>query len=150
MAMSIKNSTLLFSFLGLILVLASSFVVTSDMVYAVECPPNDPQCTDGSLPPPPPDLAFTFKDIVELSISRVANPLMLLLVALAGMVFMWGLINYITQIGNKAELDKAKKYIIAGILGLVIMVSFVGLARWLVHIIGSNLFTEPPYPTRLD
>lgn len=123
---------------------------------ADNCPPNNPQCEDLSLPLEAPEIPFTcnfrggatFKDVVLCSVSTIVNPLILLLTSLAGLMFMWGLIKYLSKGGNKAELDKAKKYIVAGIIGLVIMLSFVGIANWIVRVIGSNLFTDAPYPSQ--
>ncbi len=143
-------------FILVILLLVVAVVQPALVLAEISCLPEDSEC--GALPPPPPDIPYTcntsgnitLKDIILCSIDKIFNPVAVLLVSLAGIIFGYGLLQYVTTSGNQAKRDEAKKYITFGILGLVMMLTFWGFAK----IITTSLFgpnassTTIPYPVK--
>lgn len=60
----------------------------------------------------------------------ILNPLIALLFALATLVFLWGVLNYVIGIyGDEKKLDEAKRIMAWGIIGLLVMSSAWGIVR---------------------
>ncbi len=149
MTIILKNLLIILAFL---LVAGQPVVLLAD----TPCSPEDSECW--LLSPDDPGIpytcntsgAITLKDIILCSIDKIFNPVAVLLVSLAGVIFVYGLLQYVTTSGNQAKRDEAKKYITFGILGLVIMLTFWGFAK----IITTSLFgpnassTTIPYPVK--
>lgn len=64
------------------------------------------------------------------------NRVIPVLIAAAVVVFFWGLVQYIRQSGKGH--DQGKNIMIAGLLGLFIMVSFWGIIRLMQNTLGVN------------
>ncbi len=76
------------------------------------------------------DTAFNF------IFTLLNNYIMPLIIALAGLYFVWGLLQYVAG-GDKGK-DEAKGVILWGIIILVVMLSFWGL----VNIVKDSLFSD--------
>ena len=73
------------------------------------------------------DAPGNFKELVQLFIG-IIDILIYLLFTLAIIVFLWGLIqNWIIRGGNEDGVSDGKKYMEAGIIGFVVMVSLWGI-----------------------
>jgi hypothetical protein len=70
----------------------------------------------------------TIQDLV-----RIAIPL---LVAVALLVFFWGLVQFIANAGDDDKRKEGKQHMIWGIVGLFVMVSVWGLVGFLGSVIG--------------
>jgi uncharacterized membrane protein YozB (DUF420 family) len=68
------------------------------------------------------------------SIGQILNTLIPVLIALALVVFFWGLVQYI----RKPEISEGKNVMIAGILALFIMVSVWGLVNLVQSALAVN------------
>jgi len=88
-----------------------------------------------------------FKGAVSCIISDVINPLMLLIVGVAVLIFMYGGIKYIQGSTKPEERAQAKMFMIYGILGIFIMVSFWGFVNLLMAVFFGGAVTAPPYPS---
>ena len=77
--------------------------------------------------------AQTFGSILTV-ISGLVNTLIPLTMALALLAFFWGLVRYIWNGASEEAKDEGKRIMIAGIVGLFVMVSIWGL----VGIIGQT------------
>ena len=76
----------------------------------------------------------TIKGLVDKITQQVLQPIIYLLFALAFIIFIWGIIQYvIAQGGDKEKLTKAKQTIVWGIVGLFIMVSAWGIVQVLCN-----------------
>lgn len=78
------------------------------------------------------------------------NRLIPVVIALAVLTFFWGLVGYIFKAGGKGG-AKSKDIMIAGILGLFVMVSIWGLIRLLQNTLGVSgavPVTIPQVPQR--
>ncbi len=65
------------------------------------------------------------------------------ILALATLVILWGLFNYIAGAGDEEKRAQAKQYIIWGIIGLFVMVSIWGLVNVLKGSFNFNNDTIP-------
>ncbi len=65
------------------------------------------------------------------------NRLIPVVIALAVLVFFWGLMVYIFQAGTKGH-NRGMKIMVAGLLGLFVMVSIWGLIRLLQNTLGVS------------
>jgi hypothetical protein len=59
---------------------------------------------------------------------------------LAFAVFIWGIVKFIAAAGNPEKRNTAKGYIIYGLIGIFILVSFVGL----IYILQNTIFQGSP------
>jgi len=72
--------------------------------------------------------------------SVIINPLILIMFAVALLVFVWGIAESIRQSSNPTATSKGKDHILYGIIGMVIMVS----AFALVNILLSSFNIDVP------
>lgn len=62
-------------------------------------------------------------------INEILNPLVLLLLAVAIAVFVWGLVEFIWNAGDENKVSAGKQHIIWGLVGLFIMLSVGGIIK---------------------
>jgi hypothetical protein len=72
-----------------------------------------------------------FKCAVKI-LTEYVNYLIILVIGLAVLLFLFGMLKYITAGGDETQLKEAKNFIIFGIIGLAVMVAVWGLVRMLV------------------
>jgi FtsH-binding integral membrane protein len=91
--------------------------------------------------------AQTFKDITVGIADLVLRPLIPLLFLVATVVFLWGIILYITSGGEEEKIREGRKYIIWGLIGLFVMVALWGIVRALIAtLFPSGLPGAPAFP----
>jgi len=71
--------------------------------------------------------ARTFREIAESVANFLLNPALKLLLTLAAVSFVWGVVEFIRNADNSEAREKGKQKIIWGIIGLFVMLSFLGL-----------------------
>lgn len=76
----------------------------------------------------------------------VLNVVIPVLFVLATVVFLWGIIRYVTAGGNEDNLKQGKQLIIWGLVGLAIMVAVWGIVRAIVNTFGVGGSTIPTFP----
>lgn len=64
----------------------------------------------------------------------IATSIIPLIFALATVVFIWGVVQYVINDGEEAKKEKGRQFIVWGLIGLVVMISVWGL----VKIVGST------------
>jgi hypothetical protein len=79
--------------------------------------------------------AQTFGSILGV-INSLVNELIPLTMALALLAFFWGLVKYIWNSGNEESKADGKKIMIAGIVGLFVMISIWGLVGIIAQTFG--------------
>ena len=74
-------------------------------------------------------LMMTAHELIVRITSQILNPLIVLLFALATVLFGWGVVRYIiaSQGGSDAGVTKAKDIMVWGIIGMFIMASAWGI-----------------------
>lgn len=88
----------------------------------------------------------TLSGIIKVILTSAIDPLVILLIGLAIILFAWGLFNYLkTGLGDKAELEGAKSLMFWGVIIVFVMVSVWGLVSIMQNIFfGDNPPTEAP------
>ncbi|HEY9584831.1 MAG TPA: hypothetical protein VJI33_04670 [Candidatus Paceibacterota bacterium] len=79
---------------------------------------------------------MTIPQIIQGINTQIVNPLILLLLATALVVFIWGLVSYFQNMDNAEMRSQGIRHMIWGVVGLVIMISFTGLIRIITNLIG--------------
>lgn len=81
-------------------------------------------------------------------ITQVLNLVIPFLVLLATVIFIWGIVKYITAGGDEQRLKEAKNIIIWGIIALAVMVSVWGLVYVLIDaLFGTTKLPGIPGPS---
>ena len=96
-----------------------------------------------------PDLGFDYANNLDLSVADEADPkqmavdvvkyLMTFLGIIAVVVILYGGFMWMTASGNEDRVDKAKKIIIAGAIGLVIVLAAYAIINFVVNITNDVL-----------
>lgn len=79
---------------------------------------------------------MTLSQIISAVNTNIVNPLIFLLLAIAMVVFLWGLVSYFRSIDNSEERATGISHMIWGIIGLAIMISFKGIIAIIKNLIG--------------
>lgn len=88
-----------------------------------------------------------FQDIVNLVISTILNPLILLFLGLAVVYFMWGVFKYVGKGESESDRREGANMMMYGIVAIFVMVSVWGLVTILINTFG--LSTSVPQPPAL-
>lgn len=81
---------------------------------------------------------MTFADIIKNIITFLGN-LILLIIAIAVLIFFYGLVGYIMNAGDESKRKESLQYIIYGTFGLFVMVAVWGLVSLLSGFIGESV-----------
>lgn len=73
--------------------------------------------------------------IINKIVEVVINPLILLLMAIAFVVFLWGGFEFIAGASGVENREKGKRHMLWGIIGLFIMIAVFGILK----ILGTTL-----------
>lgn len=76
--------------------------------------------------------------LMGILINNILNPAVGVLIAIAVVLFLYGVIKYISSGDDEEGRKNAKNYIIYGIIGLFVMVSVWGLVGILTGTFGTN------------
>ncbi len=83
-----------------------------------------------------PRIAYADASTIMAAINKeVINPLIAILFAVALLVFIIGVVEFLANSDNEEKQDIGKKHMIWGIIGLFIMVSAVGIMRLIINTI---------------
>jgi len=88
-----------------------------------------------------------FQNIVNLVISTILNPLILLFLGLAVVYFMWGVFKYVGKGESESDRREGAQMMMYGIVAIFVMVSVWGLVTILINTFG--LSTSVPKPPAL-
>ena len=62
----------------------------------------------------------------------ILNPIIALLFAVALVVFIWGIVEFISHVNSEDGREKGKRHMVWGMVGLLIMVSVFGIMQIIV------------------
>ncbi len=65
--------------------------------------------------------------LISKVIAVVINPLLLLLGAVAGLVFVWGVVEYLWKLRNGESTNDGKNHMLWGLVGLFIIVAALAI-----------------------
>ena len=77
--------------------------------------------------------AKTIDEIIAVVTNEILQPIVQLLFALATILFLWGVVEFLISRDNEEERDKGKRHMLWGAIGLVIMFSVNGILWVLIH-----------------
>ena len=81
---------------------------------------------------------MTVTELINKVTSQILNPLIILMFALATVVFGWGVVQYIIgSQGSEAKVGQGKRIMIWGIIGMFIMASAWGIVSLLCDFFGT-------------
>ncbi|MBI2023395.1 hypothetical protein HYT01_02405 [Candidatus Giovannonibacteria bacterium] len=80
------------------------------------------------------------------TVQTILNAIIPILMILATIVFLWGVIKYITAGGDEEALKTGRSYMIFGLIGLFVMVAVWGIVTLLVNTFGVGGRTIPLGP----
>jgi hypothetical protein len=75
---------------------------------------------------------------VLVNISAILTYVVPILIALAIIVFLWGVLKFILSAGNDEKRTEGKNFMIYGIIGIVVMVSIWGIVGFVQRSTGIN------------
>lgn len=78
-------------------------------------------------------------EILNLLTDIISRSLIPLLIAIALIVFIWGVINYITSAGDQEKRAESIQYMTWGIIGLFVIVAVWGLVGVLARTFGITI-----------
>lgn len=76
------------------------------------------------------------------------NPVLALLAGVAMLVFVKGLVSFISKAGDAKSHEEGKSLMIWGLIALFVMVSVIGILRIIHNDLGFGEFGIPLLPTR--
>lgn len=82
-----------------------------------------------------PLLAQTLDQIINVLENEIINPFIDFLIALAALIFVWGVIQFVINADDPKGREQGKRHIIWGILGIFIMVSAIGILNILASVL---------------
>ena len=74
--------------------------------------------------------------LIDKIVTAIIDPLILLLIAGALVLFLWGGFEFIINAGGSEGRDKGKRHLLWGIIGLFVMMGVLGIIRILAITIG--------------
>ena len=77
--------------------------------------------------------AKTIDEVIAVVTNEILQPIVQLLFALATILFLWGVVEFLISRDNEEERDKGKRHMLWGAIGLVIMFSVNGILWVLIH-----------------
>jgi Type IV secretion system pilin len=80
---------------------------------------------------------MTLEQIIKNVNTNIVNPLIYLALAVAVVIFLWGLVSYFQNIDNSEERAQGIRHMIYGVIGLVIMISFKAIITIIKNVIGT-------------
>lgn len=78
---------------------------------------------------------------------ELINAVLPVFLALASIIFIWGVVTYITAAGDEEKRKKGQQRIMYGLIGLFVLVAFWGIVNVVVNTLG--LSTTPPTPPEI-
>lgn len=81
--------------------------------------------------------AKTIDEIIAITTSNILQPFVSFLFALAAILFLWGVVEFLINRDNEEERDTGKRHMIWGLIGLTIMLSVNGIMWVLINFVGT-------------
>ena len=79
---------------------------------------------------------MTLDEIIKNINTYIVNPLIFLFLAVAMVIFLWGVVSFFQNIDNSEERAQGIRHMIWGMVGLVIMISFQGIIGLIKNFLG--------------
>ena len=86
-------------------------------------------------------------DTIYSFLKSLAGAAVTFITTLAVLYFLWGVFQYVANSGNPETQAKGRSRMIAGIIGLAVMVSVNGLVYWVTNTAGTSSSANQTLPT---
>ncbi|MBI1956929.1 MAG: hypothetical protein HYS44_00510 [Candidatus Niyogibacteria bacterium] len=70
--------------------------------------------------------------ILTTTIPNLLNAVIVVIIALAGLVFLWGVFKFVSAAGDEKARTTGRQFIIWGLVGLAVMFAFWGIVNILI------------------
>jgi NADH:ubiquinone oxidoreductase subunit 6 (subunit J) len=84
------------------------------------------------------DPTAAFASVVDPIIASILDPLVMLMFAVAVVVFVWGIVEMLMHGDDATAREKGRNHMLGGIVGIVIMVSAWGIIYFISNTIGGK------------
>lgn len=84
------------------------------------------------------ELDAEVKGLIKRFVDALVDPLVTGLFALAFLLFMWGLVQFMMSVSQGEPADAGKQHMLWGVIGLVIMFSVAGIMNVITNSIGDT------------
>ena len=89
--------------------------------------------------------AQTVPGIADKIVSLLSGSVIPIIFGIATIVFLWGVVQFITAGGNEEKRKEGRKFIIYGLVGLFVMVAVWGIVNVLIGFLGLDV-RPPSFP----
>lgn len=87
-------------------------------------------------------MSFTIDYLFERA-ADILNQSLVVVIGIAGLVFFWGIVQYVMAQGDEKKLAEGKRVMIYGIIGLTVMVSIWGIVNLIVFTVFGDTSGSP-------
>ena len=84
------------------------------------------------------ELDAEVKGLLKRFVDAIVDPLVTGVFALAFLLFMWGLVQFMMSVSQGEPADTGKQHMLWGVIGLVIMFSVAGIINVITNSIGDT------------
>ncbi len=85
---------------------------------------------------------YNFRCVVGFAADAI-NQIVLILIGIGMVVFIWGLVKYISAAGDEAKIKEAKQFIVFGLIAFFVIMSMWGLVNILLSIFPGGALLIP-------
>ena len=78
------------------------------------------------------DTEISILPLLDAINAAIINPLIILMFAVATVVFVWGIVQFLARSGSDEARDIGKKHMVWGLVGMIIMVSVYGIIAFVL------------------
>ncbi|MFA5987256.1 MAG: hypothetical protein WC797_01215 [Candidatus Paceibacterota bacterium] len=77
--------------------------------------------------------------LVQSIKTKIINPVIGFIAALAAIMFVWGVVEFVSGSDNETKRDEGKQHILWGVIGLTIIVSVQGILKMICDTISCGI-----------
>ena len=77
-----------------------------------------------------------YKEIISKINQVIINPIIVFMFAVATLIFLYGIVEFLSNPANEETRDKGKQHIVWGVVGIAIMVSVFGIMQLIINSLG--------------
>ncbi|MFW0870883.1 MAG: hypothetical protein ACKKL4_00245 [Patescibacteria group bacterium] len=77
--------------------------------------------------------------LINNFINAIINPMIVLLIAAALLLFLWGLLRLMIDLSNGGKGEEGKRHMLWGLVGLIVMISVWGIINLIANSIGAEV-----------
>jgi hypothetical protein len=95
-------------------------------------------------------MSQAFSPVLERIITQIINPLVILLFAVATLIFIWGIYDLYIAKGGEQDRSQGSKHIMAGIIGMVIMIAVFSIMSFALNTVNRLFDSNVEMPSTIN